>query len=236
MWYTRQSQVHYCCSYHILMCLFFYSVKKDKFLFPILDLQGWGITCTIGGLGRHIDRYIDRQSTNASPDMYTFIGRQSTGILTDSQPMHHPICAHLSVDSRPIVDRYIGRLSADASADMCTFISRLSADISVHCRPIYRSTIDRQSTYSRSIVDLQSVHSRPIYRPICRLRPSAVHMIRAGLLQHVVPPWILALFLGNQEVFFFHQKHMLGTLDFTTSKHWAPFNFFESSALCCFKG
>ena len=136
--------------------------------------------CTIGGLGRHIDRYIgrlsvdhrsaidrlsvdsrstvDRQSTYSysQPIVDRYIDRQSTDISTDSRPVHHPICTHLSVNSRPIVDRYIGRLSADASADMCTFISRLSADISVYCRPIYRSTVDRQSVYSRPIVGPQS--------------------------------------------------------------------------------
>ena len=43
MWYTGQSQVRYCCSYHILMFVFFYSVRENKFLFPILDLQGWAL-------------------------------------------------------------------------------------------------------------------------------------------------------------------------------------------------
>ena len=29
----------------------------------------------------------------------------------------------------------------------------------------------------------------------------------------------------------FHTNHMLGTLDFTVSEHWAPFNFLQSTAL-----
>ena len=29
----------------------------------------------------------------------------------------------------------------------------------------------------------------------------------------------------------FHTNHMLGTLDFTVSEHWAPFNFPWSTAL-----
>ena len=38
--------MHYCCSYHNLMCLFFYSLRENKFLFPILDLQGWAIVAS----------------------------------------------------------------------------------------------------------------------------------------------------------------------------------------------
>ena len=37
----------------------------------------------------------------------------------------------------------------------------------------------------------------------------------------------------------FHRNHMLGTLDFTSSEHWAPFNFPQSTALFmynCFSG
>ena len=30
----------------------------------------------------------------------------------------------------------------------------------------------------------------------------------------------------------FHTNHMLGTLDFTVSEHWAPFNFPQSSQPC----
>ena len=29
----------------------------------------------------------------------------------------------------------------------------------------------------------------------------------------------------------FHRNHMLGTLDFTSSEHWAPFSFSQSTAL-----
>ena len=29
----------------------------------------------------------------------------------------------------------------------------------------------------------------------------------------------------------FHTNHVLGTLDFTVSEHWAPFNFPQSTAL-----
>ena len=91
---------------------------------------------------------------------------------TDSWPMHHPICTHLSVDCRPIYRSTIDRLSADTWADMCTnfyrstvgrFIGPLSADLSVDYRPI----VGRLST-----------DSRPIYRPICRPRPPIVQMIR----------------------------------------------------------
>ena len=38
-------------------------------------------------------------------------------------------------------------------------------------------------------------------------------------------PWWLTFALGRLENFFFHTNHMLGTLDFTVSEHWAPFNF-----------
>ena len=53
---------------------------------------------------------IDRQSTDSRPT----VDRQSTDIQTDSRPMHHPICTHLSVDCRPISVDYrstIDRLS-----------------------------------------------------------------------------------------------------------------------------
>ena len=115
--------------------------------------------CTIGGLGRHIGRQstdisvdyrsaIDRLSVDSQPivdrqqtDSRPIVDRQSTDIQTDSRPMHHPICTHLSVyrstidrqsvDCRPIVDRLstdsrpiVGRqstdISADVSADMST--------------------------------------------------------------------------------------------------------------------
>ena len=36
---------------------------------------------------------------------------------------------------------------------------------------------------------------------------------------------------ATQEFQFFHKKHMLGTLDFTVSELWAPFNFSQSPTL-----
>ena len=39
-------------------------------------------------------------------------------------------------------------------------------------------------------------------------------------------PWCLNFALGQLEnLRFLHTNHMLGTLDFTVSEHWAPFNF-----------
>ena len=36
-------------------------------------------------------------------------------------------------------------------------------------------------------------------------------------------PWRLTFALGRLDTN--HTNHMLGTLDFTVSEHWAPFNF-----------
>ena len=36
---------------------------------------------------------------------------------------------------------------------------------------------------------------------------------------------------GTIKSLLFHRNHMLGTLDFTSSEHWAPFNFCQSTAL-----
>ena len=36
---------------------------------------------------------------------------------------------------------------------------------------------------------------------------------------------------GNRKSQLFHRNHMLGTLDFTSAEHWAPFNFSYSTAL-----
>ena len=55
--------------------------------------------------------------------------------------MHHPICAHLSVDCRPIYRSTIGRLLVDCRST----IGRQSTD--------YRSTIDRLSVDCRPIID-----------------------------------------------------------------------------------
>ena len=44
-------------------------------------------------------------------------------------------------------------------------------------------------------------------------------------------PWHLAFPLGQLEGFFFHEKHTQGTLDFTISEHWAPFNFFKRAKI-----
>ena len=39
-------------------------------------------------------------------------------------------------------------------------------------------------------------------------------------------PWRLTFALGRlKKSQIFHTNHMLGTLDFTVSEHWAPFNF-----------
>ena len=128
--------------------------------------------CTIGGLSRHIGRqstdisvdsrpidyrYIDRQSTNASPDMYTFIGRLSVD--------NRPIVDRQSTEYRPTVGRCISRYVHIYRSTVGRFIGRLSVD----CRPI---------------VDLQSVNSRPIYWPICRPRPPIVHMTQITSSPH----------------------------------------------------
>ena len=45
-------------------------------------------------------------------------------------------------------------------------------------------------------------------------------------------PWHLTFALGRLEnLVFFHTNYMLGTLDFTVSEHWAPFNFPWSTVL-----
>ena len=45
-------------------------------------------------------------------------------------------------------------------------------------------------------------------------------------------PWHLTYVLGRLEnLCFFHRNHVLDTLDFTSSEHWAPFNFSLSTAL-----
>ena len=54
--------------------------------------------CTIGGLGRYVDRYIDRLSV-------------------DYRPIYRSIVGRLSTDGRPIVHQYIGRQSTDISVD-----------------------------------------------------------------------------------------------------------------------
>ena len=36
---------------------------------------------------------------------------------------------------------------------------------------------------------------------------------------------------GTRKSQLFHRNHMLGTLDFTSSEHWAPFNFFFEHSL-----
>ena len=38
-------------------------------------------------------------------------------------------------------------------------------------------------------------------------------------------PWRLTFGLRRLKIFFFHTNHMQGTLDFTGSELWAPFNF-----------
>ena len=46
-------------------------------------------------------------------------------------------------------------------------------------------------------------------------------------------PWHLTFFTFL--FCFFHKKHMLGTLDFTISEHWAPFNFVQELSLVLFQ-
>ena len=38
-------------------------------------------------------------------------------------------------------------------------------------------------------------------------------------------PWRLTFASGRLETMIFHTDHMLGSLDYTGSEHWAPFNF-----------
>ena len=125
------------------------------------------IMCTVGGLGRHIGRYIGRLWTDYRSTIDRLqvdyrsivdrqIGRQWTDISADSRLINVHISADASADSRPIYRSTIGRLSTDKcvqSTDKCAHISgyigRLLVDISVD----YRSTVDRLSTDSRPIVD-----------------------------------------------------------------------------------
>ena len=37
---------------------------------------------------------------------------------------------------------------------------------------------------------------------------------------------------ATRKSYYFHENHMLGALDFTSSEHWAPLNFSESTTLC----
>ena len=47
-------------------------------------------------------------------------------------------------------------------------------------------------------------------------------------------PWCQTFALGQLEnLRFFRTNHMLGTLDFTGSVHWAPFSFSKSTVLGC---
>ena len=43
--------------------------------------------------------------------------------------------------------------------------------------------------------------------------------------------WHPTFALGTRKSYFFRTYHLLGTLDFTGSEHWAPFNFPQSTAL-----
>ena len=54
----------------------------------------------------------------------------------------------------------------------------------------------------------------------------AVPQTQGCVLAELGDPWCLTFVLGGLEnLKLFHRNHMLGTLDFTSSQHWAPFNF-----------
>ena len=44
-------------------------------------------------------------------------------------------------------------------------------------------------------------------------------------------PLVPKLKMGDLNIILFHENHMLSTIDFTDSEHWAPFNFPLSTAL-----
>ena len=67
----------------------------------------------------------------------------------------------------------------------------------------------------------------------CQVYVSTFKFISQGCTQAVPGGlWRLTFALGQLEnLTFFITNHMLGTLDFTSSEHWAPFNFSQSTAL-----
>ena len=96
------------------------------------------IMCTIGGLGRHIGRYIGRLSTDYRPA----IGRQST-------------------DYQSIVNRYIGRQSTDRVLDhrYSTDTWPLPRRYMIDTRP----TLDRHLTDTWPTLDRHLTYTWPIF-------------------------------------------------------------------------
>ena len=54
-------------------------------------------------------------------------------------------------------------------------------------------------------------------------------LTKSGIYHSIRNPPIITVAFS----YIFFRNHMLGTLDFTGSKHWATFNFPSSTALCC---
>ena len=86
---------------------------------------------------------------------------------------------------------YVIRL--EFSIDLCPFCprqvrslktrSRVNRYIGRHTsRPIYQSSLDRVSTESQMSIGRVSTDSRPIYRPIYRLRTPTVNMINTEVI------------------------------------------------------
>ena len=73
-----------------------------------------------------------------------------------------------------------------------------------------------------SVVILQKMQNR-----FTSLMHIAIYMycVKGCALAEPGGRWHPTFALGTRKAYFFHTNHMLGTLDFTGSEHWAPFNF-----------
>ena len=70
-------------------------------------------------------------------------------------------------------------------------------------------------------------HQVKIYQKcLDRVRKNSLKIIQGYALAEPSGPWRLTLCpRPTRKSQIFHTNHMLGTLDFTVSEHWAPFNF-----------
>ena len=81
-------------------------------------------------------------------------------------------------------------------------------------------------------------HQVKIYQKcVDRERKNSLKIIQGCALAEPCGPWRLTLCpRPTTKSQIFHTNHMLGTLDFTVSEHWAPFNFPQSTALIIVSG
>ena len=93
---------------------------------------------------------------------------------------------------------------------------------------LYRATFIRQ--YGLCCCNMALVSFRLFCKNLGHLREFFGQMVYR-------PPWqkISGTPMTTRKSQIFHTNHMPGTLDFTVSEHWAPFNFPKSTALN-FKG